>query len=168
MASSASSTAFRATGQYIFATSVALNSATTSPSKAPDPIAKDLSPTEQEALITRLVWITTAGWITFGVICILCINGQGRAGRWVPEWYLDSKGTKRDRAAVVAWWWAVLLFWPFILPAVVLGKLGRWTGEKLRAKKRERIEKQRKAGHDEEEGSQDVTGQATEVDLPAR
>jgi len=37
------------------------------------------------------------GWIMMGVICILCINGSsGRAGWWVPEWYLDTSQTQWD------------------------------------------------------------------------
>ncbi|KAF4995006.1 hypothetical protein FDECE_12940 [Fusarium decemcellulare] len=62
--------------------------------------------------IVITMWI--CGWIVFGIISILCINGQGRAGRWVPEWYLDSKGTARDKLAIVGWWLAILLFWPLI------------------------------------------------------
>lgn len=49
-----------------------------------------------------LIPISVAAWILFGASCILCINGKGRAGRWVPEWYLDSRGSHWDRAMVAA------------------------------------------------------------------
>ncbi|KAJ6784280.1 hypothetical protein PWT90_10468 [Aphanocladium album] len=72
-----------------------------------------------------LIPVSAAAWVLFGASCILCINGKGRAGRWVPEWYLDSRGTRRDQAAVAAWWLAVMLLWPVILPALLAGKLAR-------------------------------------------
>jgi hypothetical protein len=72
-----------------------------------------------------LIPISVFGWIAFGAICILCINGHGRAGRWIPEWYLDSKGTRWDKTAVAAWWLAVIVGWPLILPGVVVGHLSR-------------------------------------------
>lgn len=64
-----------------------------------------------------------AGWLLFGASCILCINGKGRAGRWVPEWYLDSEGKRADKALVGMWWLAVMVLWPVILPALLVGKL---------------------------------------------
>jgi hypothetical protein len=84
----------------------------------------DLSSTEQDpytAAVRVLAPITALGWLFFGMICVLSINGRGRAGRWVPEWYLDTLGTRRDRAWLVAWWVVVLVLWPVILP-MVLGK----------------------------------------------
>ncbi|UNI22757.1 hypothetical protein JDV02_008618 [Purpureocillium takamizusanense] len=63
-----------------------------------------------------LIPVSVFGWLIFGIICILCLNGQGRAGRWVPEWYLDSDRTRRDKLSVVLWWFAVLVMWPVILP----------------------------------------------------
>ncbi|KAF7543432.1 hypothetical protein G7Z17_g10747 [Cylindrodendrum hubeiense] len=68
-----------------------------------------------------LILVSAFGWVFFGVMSILCINGRGRAGRWVPEWYLDSHGSRWDRAAVVAWWVTVVVLWPVILPALVVG-----------------------------------------------
>lgn len=72
-----------------------------------------------------LIPISVAAWVLFGASCILCINGKGRAGRWVPEWYLDSEGSHWDRALVAAWWLAVMLLWPVILPVLLVGKLVR-------------------------------------------
>ncbi|KAJ6439730.1 conserved leucine-rich repeat protein [Purpureocillium lavendulum] len=71
-----------------------------------------------DGILKVLIPVSAVGWLLFGVICILCINGQGRAGRWVPEWYLDSDGTRRDKLAVGTWWLAILLMWPVILPLV--------------------------------------------------
>ncbi|KAG6007135.1 hypothetical protein E4U21_006319 [Claviceps maximensis] len=56
-----------------------------------------------------LISMSILGWLAFGTICLLCINGHGRAGRWIPEWYLDSEGTRWDKVAVVAWWLAVVV-----------------------------------------------------------
>ncbi|KAG6026813.1 hypothetical protein E4U41_001163 [Claviceps citrina] len=72
-----------------------------------------------------LVPISVLGWVVFGAMCILCINGRGRAGRWVPEWYLDSGGTRWDKAAVGAWWLAVMVLWPVILPCAAVGGVSR-------------------------------------------
>ncbi|XWW98465.1 hypothetical protein V2A60_006465 [Cordyceps javanica] len=91
-----------------------------------------------------LIPVTAAAWVLFGAGCILCINGKGRAGRWVPEWYLDSDGTRRDKASVAAWWLAVLLLWPVILPALLVGKVAR-AARGLAAKRAERREGRRTA-----------------------
>ncbi|OAA50702.1 hypothetical protein NOR_01152 [Metarhizium rileyi] len=89
---------------------------------------------EPHNIVKVLIPISVVGWILFGAICILCINGHGRAGRWIPEWYLDSDGSRWDKAAVGAWWLAVIFGWPLILPGVVVGHLSRklrtWRGEK--------------------------------------
>lgn len=88
-----------------------------------------------------LIPISVAGWVLFGASCILCINGKGRAGRWVPEWYLDSDGRQRDKALVVAWWAAVMVLWPVILPVLLVRKLvvrGKKTVKKMRRRREER------------------------------
>ncbi|KAM3440792.1 hypothetical protein MY4824_001919 [Beauveria thailandica] len=88
-----------------------------------------------------LVPITVAAWVLVGSGCILCINGKGRAGHWVPKWYLDTEGTRRDKARVVAWWLAVLLLWPVILAALLLKSMARVVMKqvaKARTEKRER------------------------------
>ncbi|KHO01591.1 uncharacterized protein MAM_00592 [Metarhizium album ARSEF 1941] len=101
---------------------------------------------EHHNIIRVLIPISVAGWILFGAICILCINGHGRAGRWVPEWYLDSEGTRWDKAAVGAWWLVVLFGWPVILPGVVVGRLSR----KLKRLRAERTSKTLKTVRDRE------------------
>ncbi|KAK4073829.1 hypothetical protein Trihar35433_3303 [Trichoderma harzianum] len=40
---------------------------------------------EPKAIMRVLIPISIAGWLLFGVICILCINGKGKLGRWVPK-----------------------------------------------------------------------------------
>ncbi|TFB07382.1 hypothetical protein CCMA1212_000429 [Trichoderma ghanense] len=81
------------------------------------------TPYDPRAIVRVLIPVSIAGWLLFGVICILCINGRrGKAGRWIPEWYLDSEGTRRDRALVVGWWAAVIVLWPVILPMLVVGE----------------------------------------------
>lgn len=94
---------------------------------------------DSSALWKLLIPISVCGWLTFGVICILCLNGQGRAGRWVPEWYLDSDRTRRDKLAVVLWWFAVLIMWPVILPLMGVRSLlhhGKKSVEKRSRKRR--------------------------------
>ncbi|KAM0669495.1 hypothetical protein ACQRIT_004618 [Beauveria bassiana] len=82
--------------------------------------------------VRLLVPISVAAWVLVGSGCILCINGgKGRAGYWVPKWYLDAEGTRRDKALVVAWWLAVLLLWPVILPALLLRKMARVVMKKV-------------------------------------
>ncbi|KAF1729634.1 hypothetical protein CRV24_010172 [Beauveria bassiana] len=93
--------------------------------------------------VRLLVPISVAAWVLVGSGCILCINGgKGRAGGyWVPKWYLDAEGTRRDKALVVAWWLAVLLLWPVILPALLLRKMARVVMKqvgKLQTRRRER------------------------------
>lgn len=78
----------------------------------------------EQAIWKVLIPVSVFGWLTFGVICILCINGRGKAGRWVPEWYLDSDRTGRDKGLVAVWWFAVVVMWPVILPLLGLRKLG--------------------------------------------
>ncbi|KAL7962212.1 hypothetical protein V8C34DRAFT_271109 [Trichoderma compactum] len=80
---------------------------------------------DARAIARVLIPISIAGWLLFGVICILCINGKGKLGRWVPKWYLDSQGTVRDRALVMLWWIAVMVLWPVILPVLLLRKVVR-------------------------------------------
>ncbi|KAG6032531.1 hypothetical protein E4U40_006143 [Claviceps sp. LM458 group G5] len=81
-------------------------------------------------IVKVLIPISIVGWLAFGAICVLCLNGHGRAGRWIPEWYLDSGGSRWDKAAVGAWWLAVVFAWPVILPSVAVrslsGRLRRW------------------------------------------
>ncbi|KAM3528375.1 hypothetical protein MY4038_005913 [Beauveria bassiana] len=92
--------------------------------------------------VRLLVPISVAAWVLVGSGCILCINGgKGRAGYWVPKWYLDAEGTRRDKALVVAWWLAVLLLWPVILPALLLRKMARVVMKqvgKVQTRRRER------------------------------
>ncbi|KAL7910848.1 hypothetical protein GGI35DRAFT_445770 [Trichoderma velutinum] len=80
---------------------------------------------DPRAIIRVLIPISIVGWLLFGVICILCINGKGKLGRWVPKWYLDSQGTMRDKALVMLWWIAVMVLWPVILPVLLLRKVIR-------------------------------------------
>ncbi|KAH0492919.1 hypothetical protein TgHK011_007846 [Trichoderma gracile] len=80
------------------------------------------TPYDPRAIVRVLIPVSIAGWLLFGMICILCINGRGKAGRWIPEWYLDSEGTRRDRALVVGWWVVVIVLWPVILPVLVVRK----------------------------------------------
>lgn len=87
-----------------------------------------------------LIPISVAGWLLFGASCILCINGRGRAGRWVPEWYLDSEGRRWDKALVGMWWAAVMVLWPVILPVLLAKKVVVWarkTARKMRARRGE-------------------------------
>ncbi|KAF9762856.1 hypothetical protein IL306_003325 [Fusarium sp. DS 682] len=69
--------------------------------------------------------ISTVGWIVSGLISGLCLNGRGKAGRWVPEWYLDSNGTIWAKLAVAGWWMFVILFWPGIWVVYVIFATGR-------------------------------------------
>lgn len=77
-------------------------------------------------LINVLAPITAAGWILFGVICVLCVNGRGRAGRWIPEWYLDTKQLRRDKVELACWYFCVLVLWPALLPLLALRSIGSW------------------------------------------
>ncbi|KAH6605932.1 hypothetical protein Trco_005085 [Trichoderma cornu-damae] len=94
------------------------------------------TPYDPSAIVRVLIPISIAGWLLFGVICILCINGRGKLGRWIPEWYLDSEGTGRDKAVVVLWWAAVIALWPAILPVLLVRKTvrtaTRWVAESRR------------------------------------
>lgn len=92
-----------------------------------------------------LIPVTVVGWLLFGASCILCINERGRAGHWVPEWYLDTEGAPRDRALVAAWWLAVLLLWPVILPVLLARKLVCQVGKKVA-----KMQRKRKQQSDEE------------------
>ncbi|KAG5978699.1 hypothetical protein E4U55_006045 [Claviceps digitariae] len=87
-------------------------------------------------IVKVLIPISILGWLAFGAICVLCINGHGRGGRWIPEWYLDSRGTRWDKAAVAGWWMAVMFGWPVILPCVAVsslsGRIKRWRAERQR------------------------------------
>lgn len=71
-----------------------------------------------------LIPISVAAWIMMGVACVLCINGkQGRAGRWIPEWYLDSSSASCNKGLVVLWWVAVMLLWPALLPVQIVKEM---------------------------------------------
>ncbi|POR39432.1 Uncharacterized protein TPAR_00375 [Tolypocladium paradoxum] len=87
---------------------------------------------DAQAIWEVLIPVSVFGWLTFGVICILCLNGRGKAGRWVPEWYVESGRTGRDKALVVAWWFAVVVMWPVILPLLGLRKLGMCVAKRVR------------------------------------
>lgn len=85
--------------------------------------------------ITKIVMTASiVGWFVFGIISILVINGNGRAGRWVPEWYLDSRGRMKHKLAVLGWWVFVVLFWPLIwigytvrkIVGVIAACVGTW------------------------------------------
>lgn len=95
------------------------------------------TPYDPSAIVRVLIPISIAGWLLFGVICILCINGRGRLGRWIPEWYLDSEGTRRDKALVVLWWLAVMVLWPVILPVLLVRKVVRVARRWMAAGKKE-------------------------------
>ncbi|KAH6894458.1 hypothetical protein B0T10DRAFT_480509 [Thelonectria olida] len=75
---------------------------------------------DHSTIIKVLALVSVVGWVFFGIMSITCINGQGRAGRWVPEWYLDARGTRRDKMALVIWWMAVVFLWPVILAVLVI------------------------------------------------
>ncbi|KAL7951571.1 hypothetical protein V8C42DRAFT_304488 [Trichoderma barbatum] len=101
------------------------------------PVSGEGTPYDPRAIVRVLIPISIAGWLLFGVICILCINGKGKLGRWVPEWYLDSKGTKRDKAMVVLWWVVVMLLWPMILPVLLVRKVIRLVKRRIAERKKE-------------------------------
>ncbi|KAH7175433.1 hypothetical protein EDB81DRAFT_3987 [Dactylonectria macrodidyma] len=77
--------------------------------------------------IKILIIASVFGWFFFGVMSILFINNHGRAGRWVPEWYLDSRASRWDMLLVVAWWAAIIVLWPLILFVSMV----RWAWNKL-------------------------------------
>ncbi|KAF4945898.1 hypothetical protein FSARC_14326 [Fusarium sarcochroum] len=60
------------------------------------------------------VAVTVVGWLIFGLISCLTINSGGKAGRFVPEWYIKSNKKGSDKLAVTGWWIGILLFWPII------------------------------------------------------
>ncbi|KAG5996902.1 hypothetical protein E4U52_005511 [Claviceps spartinae] len=96
-------------------------------------------------IVKVLIPISIVGWLAFGAICVLCLNGHGRAGRWIPEWYLDSGGSRWDKAAVGAWWLAVVFAWPVILPSVAVrslsGRVRRWRASgKVRVRGKAKME----------------------------
>ncbi|KAF5023223.1 hypothetical protein F66182_4731 [Fusarium sp. NRRL 66182] len=104
-----------------------------------DSVLNTSSPSPRSTLkIVAATW--ASGWMVFGVITVVCINSQGRAGRWVPEWYLDSEGSRWDKLAVAGWWICVLLFWPVIWIGCLVKMIGRGIGKgvkRLRGKKSE-------------------------------
>lgn len=118
-----------ATGRFKFERSLSSN--VTHSTNAAHELSGEGTPYDPRAIVRVLIPISIAGWLLFGVICILCINGRGKLGRWIPEWYLDSDGTRRDKAMVVMWWMAVMVFWPLILPVLFVTKVvcavKRWT-----------------------------------------
>jgi hypothetical protein len=79
------------------------------------------SPAPDHSTVIKVVTLVSVfGWVFFGIMSIMCVNGQGRAGRWVPEWYLDARGSRLDKTVVVIWWLAVVLLWPVILPVLLI------------------------------------------------
>ncbi|CAM1502410.1 Fc.00g043940.m01.CDS01 [Cosmosporella sp. VM-42] len=81
---------------------------------------------DQDSLTSILVSVTVIGWLVFGIIIVICTNSRGRAGCWVPEWYLDCQGTRKDKAAVAAWWIVITLFWPVLGPVLAARKCGKF------------------------------------------
>ncbi|EKJ70305.1 hypothetical protein FPSE_09522 [Fusarium pseudograminearum CS3096] len=85
-----------------------------------DDVLKSTNPSPDTTLkIVAAVW--AVGWIMFGIISVVSLNARGRAGKWVPEWYLDSDGTKWAKLSVAAWWTFVVLFWPLIWIVYLVG-----------------------------------------------
>lgn len=76
---------------------------------------------QADEILRFLIAMSVVGWLLLGMGCILCINGRGKAGRWIPEWYLDWEGSQKGRMVMVAVWWvAVVVLWPVILPALMV------------------------------------------------
>lgn len=70
-----------------------------------------------------LIPVTALAWVLVGAGCILHMNGRRlRAGLWLPEWYLTSRGTAGDKVLVVCWWAGVILGWPVIIVGMLIGK----------------------------------------------
>lgn len=126
---------------------------------APTPVSRSGAGDASDGALGVLIPISVAGWLLFGASCILCINGKGRAGRWVPEWYLDSGGKRRDMAMVGAWWLAVMLLWPIILPVLLVGKL---------VKSAKRAACKRKKRQDDEEAQVSEAKNGTQQDCVER
>lgn len=89
---------------------------------------------DHTTLVKVLATVSAFGWLLFGIISILFVNGPGRrrgfVGTWAPEWYLGSERTRRDKSRVGAWWVGVILLWPGILLVFVATKLGRCLGKR--------------------------------------
>lgn len=92
-----------------------------------------------------LIPVSTVAWLLFGAACILCINGKGKAGRWVPEWYLDSRSSQWNKALVVAWWLAVVVLWPVLLPVLLVGKVIRKVKKMVKKRQRRRRQEDEEA-----------------------
>ncbi|KAM0421080.1 hypothetical protein ACHAPT_011151 [Fusarium lateritium] len=106
-----------------------------SPVDLPEDSKKFDSHSPDAPTITKIViTASVCGWFVFGIISILVINSNGRAGRWVPEWYLDSRGRKKHKLAVLGWWIFIVLFWPLIwigytvrkIVGVIAACVGKW------------------------------------------
>ncbi|KAF5621932.1 hypothetical protein F52700_10806 [Fusarium sp. NRRL 52700] len=78
-----------------------------------------------KATINLVAAITAGGWVTFGLIFGLVLNTRGKASSFVPEWYLDSNGSKWAKLAVAAWWVSIILFWPVICMMYLIFAAGR-------------------------------------------
>ncbi|KAM0191010.1 hypothetical protein ACHAPA_002838 [Fusarium lateritium] len=89
-------------------------------------VLKSTSPGPRNTIkIVVAAWIV--GWFVFGLISIICLSGRRKAGRWVPEWYLNcDSSTGSGKLCVLGWWTFVLLFWPIIWVIVLLGVTGRF------------------------------------------
>lgn len=74
-----------------------------------------------DTILKVVASVSTVGWIMFGLISVVSLNARGRAGRWVPEWYLDSEGTRWAKLSVLLWWTCVVLFWPIIWVVYLVG-----------------------------------------------
>ncbi|KAF4435377.1 hypothetical protein F53441_13530 [Fusarium austroafricanum] len=83
---------------------------------------KDLS---YHKTIRIVAAMSALGWLVFGLISGLCINGSGKCGRWIPKWYLDSSGNKKAKLAVAGWWTCVILLWPIIWVVYLITGAGR-------------------------------------------
>ncbi|KAF5670490.1 hypothetical protein FHETE_4397 [Fusarium heterosporum] len=109
-----------------------------------DNVLNSSSPSPRTTLkIVAAMW--ACGWLVFGLISIISLNGRGRAGRWVPEWYLDYNSTKWAKLAVIGWWVCVMLFWPIIWVIVLFGATGRIIKKRIAEWKEARKERREMA-----------------------
>lgn len=97
-------------------------------------------------LVKVLAPITVVGWLVAGVVCAAWINSRGRAGRWVPEWYLDSRGTKMDVLLLATWWAIVVVGWPVGVVFTFIRWVCQLVGKRARRSKRSRNEKGGRCG----------------------
>ncbi|KAJ4254468.1 hypothetical protein NW762_010067 [Fusarium torreyae] len=99
--------------------------------------------------------VTVVGYLVFGLMSAMFINGRAQGGRWAPEWYRESNKAGYENLGLALWWIGILFFWPLVWISYLIFAAAKNFGKFIiycKVKRAEQVERAKQKKRAEQEG----------------